>query len=396
MRTIRRAPDCIRNISIQLVACWRSPPARRPATEARRSDARNGEAGRLAERKQRVYMDDFGELKRYRAANAQLKPPAAGEKRVVFFGDSITELWPFAAVPGQALRQPRHRRPDDVAAAGALPRRRDRARPQGGRHPGRHKRHRRQHRPDSLEEIEGNFATMVELARAHGIRVVLSSVIPVHNYTPVSELTFPRRPPAQIAALNKWLKDYAATSGCVYLDYAAAMADDKGLFEADLAEDGLHPNKAGYAIMAPLAEQAIGKALQGGVPVLGAGVWSLSCPPSEHIAPCVSFVYLVWPLCSPRVAAAAPAARRQRPTTTSPAARGRPGAHAADGVEQLERVRSATSTRTSSSAPPTDGVDGHEGRRLPYYIRMHAVDSESRGPRRERRAAARERSQRSA
>ena len=72
------------------------------------------------------------------------------------------------------------------------------------------------------------------------------------------------RPPAQIAALNKWLKDYAAANGCVYLDYAAAMADDKGLLKRELAEDGLHPNKAGYAIMAPLAEQAIGKALQGG------------------------------------------------------------------------------------------------------------------------------------
>jgi lysophospholipase L1-like esterase len=80
----------------------------------------------------------------------------------------------------------------------------------------------------------------------------------------MSELTFPVRPPAQIAALNRWLKDYAAANGCVYVDYAAAMADDKGLLKRDLAEDGLHPNKAGYAIMAPLAEQAIGKALQGG------------------------------------------------------------------------------------------------------------------------------------
>jgi lysophospholipase L1-like esterase len=105
---------------------------------------------------------------------------------------------------------------------------------------------------------------MVELARAHGIRVVLSSVIPVHNYTAASELTYPRRPPDQIAALNRWLKDYAATSGSVYLDYAAAMSDDKQLLRRELAEDGLHPNQAGYKIMAPLAEQAIAKALAGG------------------------------------------------------------------------------------------------------------------------------------
>jgi lysophospholipase L1-like esterase len=90
-------------------------------------------------------------------------------------------------------------------------------------------------------------------------------VIPVHNYTQAAaERTFPRRPPEKIAALNKWLKDYAATSGSVYLDYTAAMSDDKGLLKRELAEDGLHPNPAGYAIMAPLAEQAIGKALNGG------------------------------------------------------------------------------------------------------------------------------------
>ena len=213
----------------------------------------------------RVYMDDFGELKRYRPANAKLTPPAAGEKRVVFFGDSITDKWPIATafpgkpyvnrgISGQTTSQMLVRFRNDVVALAPkavviLAGTNDIAGNTG---------------PISLEEIEGNFATMVELARAHGIRVVLSSVIPVHNYTPASELTFPRRPPEQIAALNRWLKDYAATSGCVYLDYAAAMSDDKGMLRRELAEDGLHPNPAGFAIMAPLAEQAIGKALQGG------------------------------------------------------------------------------------------------------------------------------------
>ena len=110
----------------------------------------------------------------------------------------------------------------------------------------------------------GNFANMVELARAHGIRVVLSSVIPVHNYTPAAELTFPRRSPDQIAALNRWLKSYAASTGSVFLDYAAAMSDDKGMLRRELADDGLQPNKAGYAVMGPLVEQAIAKALGGG------------------------------------------------------------------------------------------------------------------------------------
>jgi len=183
----------------------------------------------------------------------------------VFYGDSITDLWPLAAafpgkpyvnrgISGQTTSQLLVRFRADVIALAPkavviLAGTNDIAGNTG---------------PITIEEIEGNFATMVELARAHGIHVVLASVLPVHNYTAMSELTFPVRPPDRIAALNKWLKDYAAANGCVYLDYAAAMADAKGLLKKDLAEDGLHPNKAGYAIMAPLAEQAIGKALAGG------------------------------------------------------------------------------------------------------------------------------------
>jgi lysophospholipase L1-like esterase len=213
----------------------------------------------------RVYMDDFGQLNRFRGANAKLGAPAAGEKRVVFFGDSITEAWPIATafpgkpyvnrgIGGQTTSQLLLRFRNDVVALGPkvvviLAGTNDIAGNTG---------------PISLEDIEGNLASMVELARAHGIRVVLSSVIPVHNYTAASELTYPRRPPDQIAALNRWLKDYAATSGSVYLDYAAAMSDDKQLLRRELAEDGLHPNQAGYKIMAPLAEQAIAKALAGG------------------------------------------------------------------------------------------------------------------------------------
>src|SRR4051794_3140333 len=137
----------------------------------------------------RIYMDDFGQLSRFRAANAKLKPPAAGEKRVVFFGDSITEMWPLATafpgkpyvnrgIGGQTTSQLLVRFRNDVIALAPrvvvlLAGTNDIAGNTG---------------PISLEDIQGNVASMVELARAHGIRVVLSSVLPVHNYTPASDL----------------------------------------------------------------------------------------------------------------------------------------------------------------------------------------------------------------
>jgi lysophospholipase L1-like esterase len=210
----------------------------------------------------RIYMDDFGELGRYRAANAALKPPGPGESRVVFYGDSITDMWPMAlsfpgkpyvnrGISGQTTPQMLVRFRQDVIALGArvvviLAGTNDIAGNTG---------------PMTLEETEANLASMVELARAHGVRVILSSVLPVHNYTPMSQLAFPLRPPEKIAALNAWLKAYAAQSGCVYLDYASAMSDERGFLQRELAADGLHPNRAGYAIMAPLAEAAIAAAL---------------------------------------------------------------------------------------------------------------------------------------
>ena len=107
---------------------------------------------------------------------------------------------------------------------------------------------------------------MAELARAHGIRVILSSILPVSRYHVRPGDTNPpqttRRPMARITALNAWMKEYAAANGHVYLDYVPAMADAEGLLRAELSEDDLHPNAAGYAIMAPLAEAAIQAALR--------------------------------------------------------------------------------------------------------------------------------------
>ena len=212
-----------------------------------------------------IFMNDFGERSRYRDANAALPPPAANENRVVFFGDSITDLWkldesfpgkPYInrGISGQTTPQMLVRFREDVInlqpkVVVILAGTNDIAGNTG---------------PMSLDQIEANYASLAELAGAHHIRVVYASVLPVHNYTPQSEELFAQRSPAKILELNRWLKNYCATNGCVYLDYFNAMVDDKGLLKKDLAEDGLHPNKAGYKIMAPLAESAITQALSGG------------------------------------------------------------------------------------------------------------------------------------
>jgi lysophospholipase L1-like esterase len=207
--------------------------------------------------------DDFGELARYRDADAALKPPALGENRVVFFGDSITDLWkieeyfpgkPYInrGISGQTTPQMLIRFRQDVIhlhpkVVVILAGTNDIAGNTG---------------PVRLEDIEANYASMAELAGANSIRVVFSSVLPVHNYTPQSLNLFAGRPPEKILELNRWLKHYvAAHPDCIYLDYFSAVVDDKGLLKRELAEDGLHPNAAGYKIMAPLAESAIAQAL---------------------------------------------------------------------------------------------------------------------------------------
>jgi len=111
--------------------------------------------------------------------------------------------------------------------------------------------------PSTLEMIEDNLMSMTELARANGIRVVLSSVLPVFDYPWKRGL----EPAPKIVALNAWIKSYAARVGAVYLDYHSAMADERQGLRADLTTDGVHPNEAGYRIMAPLAERAIAQAL---------------------------------------------------------------------------------------------------------------------------------------
>jgi lysophospholipase L1-like esterase len=210
-----------------------------------------------------IYMNDYGQLSRYRDANAALKPPAAAENRIVFFGDSITDGWKLAdyfpgkpyvnrGVSGQTTPQMLVRFREDVLdlqprAVVILAGTNDIAGNTG---------------PMTLDEIEANYTSLAELAAANHVRVIYSSVLPVNNYTPEAQEFFADRPPAKILELNHWLKNYCGEHNCIYLDYFGAMVDEKGMLKKDLADDGLHPNVAGYKIMAPLAETAIAQAVQ--------------------------------------------------------------------------------------------------------------------------------------
>ena len=210
----------------------------------------------------RKQLQDWANLGRYRNENATVKPAAEGEERVVFMGDSITDGWgrkygkfftgkPYInrGISGQTTPQMLIRfRPDVIAhkprAVVILAGTNDIAGNTG---------------PMSLEDIQNNLASMAELAKANGIRVVMASVMPVSDY--IRPQT-PRRPNEKIRELNEWIKKYTAANGHVYLDYYSAMLDDKGVFKQDLTYDGLHPNDAGYDVMLPLAEKAIAQALR--------------------------------------------------------------------------------------------------------------------------------------
>ncbi len=193
-------------------------------------------------------------LCRYRDENRALPP--AGPGRVVFIGDSITETWAPAipalfagdtldrGVSGQTTTQMLARfrmdvldlHPAVVHIMGGI---NDIARVPG------------------TALTRSNIQSMVELARARGIAVVLGSVTPSSRFQGSPAL----KPGPHIVWLNRWLRDYAARNDLVFADYHAALVDAELGIRDGLSNDGLHPNRSGFAIMTPLAQAAVRRAL---------------------------------------------------------------------------------------------------------------------------------------
>jgi len=225
------------------------------------------DAARITELEQQVarylrLLADWGGLTKYGSADAELGPPAPGERRVVFIGDDITEAWTSVGrfFPGKGYlnrgiaRQTTPQmlvrfRQDVIALKPAV------VVIQGGANDvagigG----------PGTRGTLSDNLMSMTELAKANGIRVVIASILPIcdcgRSQTSI-------RSPVRIADFNEWIRTYTASAGAVYLDYYAALAEGR-TFKAALTSDGFLPNEAGYQVMAPLAEQAIAAALAPG------------------------------------------------------------------------------------------------------------------------------------
>ena len=249
----------MRAISVALLlvfAVWAHAPAQTPSAPAQTS-LLPAQVSQMQAR-----LADWAQLARYRDDNARLAAEPVPAGRVVFYGDSITDAWgrnPGAApffpgkpyvnrgVSGQTTPQMLVRFEQDVvrlhpAAVLILAGTNDVAGNTG---------------PETPEMIEDNLSAIAAIAKQNGIRVIFASILPVSRYPwrPAIE------PVAEIRELNAWLKTFCTQQGDVYLDYYTALGDEHSGMRAGTSSDGVHPTAAGYAVMAPLAAQAIQTAL---------------------------------------------------------------------------------------------------------------------------------------
>ena len=237
-----------------------APPA---TTSSRRPPISPERQEELRKAKEEQLRTDWAEMKRYRDDDAKVGPPGKDENRVVFMGDSITDGWirqapeffqgkPYfdRGISGQTSPQMLVRFRQDVInlhpkVVVILAGTNDIAGNTG---------------PEPPEMIQDNLISMVDLARANGIKVVLASITPSDDFwwNPGT------KPAPRIAEMNTWIKAYAAKQRLVYLDYYSPMVDDHGGMRREFTGDGVHPNPVGYALMGRLAEMAIAAALADG------------------------------------------------------------------------------------------------------------------------------------
>lgn len=208
-----------------------------------------------------IQAQDWPNLLRFGNDNSKLELPKANENRVVFMGNSITEGWINSdpeffknnsyinrGISGQTTPQMLLRfradvinlQPKVVVILAGI---NDIAGNTG---------------PSTLEMMEGNIASMAVLAKAEGIKVVLSSVLPAYDFPWAHGI----EPAEKVVALNEWIKNYAQENGFVYVDYFSSMVDERKGLIAELSGDGVHPNEKGYKIMEPLVKNAIALALK--------------------------------------------------------------------------------------------------------------------------------------
>jgi lysophospholipase L1-like esterase len=201
-------------------------------------------------------LKDWPNLNRYREENTRIGLPTENENRIVFMGNSITEGWlkicpaffsgkPYInrGISGQTTPQMLVRFRQDVVnlkpkVVVILAGTNDIAENTG---------------PSTLEMIEDNILSMAEIAKANDIKVILCSVLPAYDYPWKPGLN----PAEKIVKLNKWVKNYSDNNHIIYVDYFTPMADERNGLNKKYSEDGVHPNKAGYEVMAPIVEKGI-------------------------------------------------------------------------------------------------------------------------------------------
>ena len=206
-----------------------------------------------------LHNPDLDNLKRYAEANEKLGPPSPERPRVVFLGDSITDGWRLKeyygserdfvnrGIGGQITGEMLGRMKADVIDL----------KPRlmlvlGGIND--------LGREVAVNAIEDNLSMIADLAEAHHIEPLFASLLPVSDYHKDVDPQYARTAhlaPSKILEVNRWLKSFCEERHFPYVDYYSALVDKAGFMQADLADDGLHPNAKGYRLMAPIALAAI-------------------------------------------------------------------------------------------------------------------------------------------